>query len=549
MSAPRFIAKADFDANKPLRHEGRLVLDGYATLSGLLNQHGGPDLASLLAEPVLGRRDAEGPRLVSWYSPVEGEAAPLTQLAGTERADAERLLRARLHALRPLLSDPVSGGLLGKALVVPSLSDVLVIGGHIVLVNWGTAPKVVADNPDLLGAHWAETLGPYASFLEPWAVEAEAAPVLDDPAASPPIAQPGPPPGAPRPPNAAITAVSDRLPWYQRGRTWAIGSALLFVLGLFLGWLVIDLLMPTVSGDVTDDQLALQRSVNQALREQIDRLRATLGTGNVCRAALPPGLSDLEQPVKPLESGQSAVPPVKPEGQPNAAAKVPSLADLLDKSTALVVVAKPNGVGLGTAFFVAPGVLVTDAHVVEGASPGTVTVTNKAIGALKPVDVVAQTRREAEGRDYAVLKTRDPIQDASLDLPLTETVVKLDRVVAAGYPGLILQQDRALVALLAKGDRTAIPDLVATRGEVATIQTLERNGLPAIAHTAIISQGNSGGPLVDECGRVVGINTFITFDAKESPRQGNYAIASSDLIKFLREQAVPITVSAGRCSG
>lgn len=548
MNAPRFIAKGDFAANRPLRQDGRLVLDGYATLSGLLQQHGGPDLATLLAEPALGRRDAQGPTAVSWYSPIEGQPVPLTALAGPEREAAERLLRERLHALRPLLSDPVSGALLGRALVIPSLDDVLVIGGQPVLVNWGTVPNAVADTPQALGPQWEATLGPYASFPEPWLAVPAAAAMIDDPTAPPPVAPPPQRPAAVAAEAAAAT-VAARLPWYQRGRVWAAGSALLFVLGLLLGWLLLTLAAPGVPAGVTEDQLALQRSVNRALEQQIERLRAGLGSADACQAALAPGLSDLDQPVRPLEGGQSAVAPVKPEGKPDASARPPSLADLLDKSTALVVVAKPKGVGIGTAFFVAPGILVTDAHVVDGAAPGSVTVTNKAIGALKPVDVVAQTQRQTDGRDYAILKAREPLQDAAFDLPLTEVVAKLDRVVAAGYPGLIIQQDRALGALIANGDKSAIPDLVATRGEVATIQTLESNGLPAIAHTAIISQGNSGGPLVDECGRVVGINTFITFDAKESPRQGNYAIASSDLIKFLQEKAVPIKVSSGRCSG
>ncbi len=558
MAAPRFLAKSDFSNLRPLRHNGVLVLDGYPTISALLARQG-EQLSHLLAEPVMGSKGPDGPRLVSWYGVYDGEAKPLTQLNGPAREAAETQLRDTLHRLRPLLTDPVSGGMLGKAIVVPSLDSVMVADGRIILVNWATVASNVADDPADLSRHWDATLGPYASFPAPWELQAEppspARPELqtvppppDSAADSPRRVRVGPTASAPLAAEAAVAAAA-ALPWYQRGRTWVIGSTLLFLLGLLLGLLLLGFAPLGSAEDVSPDQLALQNDINNTLLQQIGRLRGAL-QGDVCKATQPLGSEGLNAPVKPLDDGRQAV--TIPEGPgksgPGQPPQHPSLATLLDKAAVLVVVRKPNGIGFGTGFFIAPNVLATNAHVVEGAQPGTVTISSKTIGGLHPVDVVAVTPDPRNGEDYAILRSHDDLSMQTAVLPLTTSISKLDPVVAAGYPAVIIEADQAFRALLENQPGGAIPDLVATRGEVAAIQTLASTGLPAIAHTAIMSQGNSGGPLIDQCGRVVGINTFIVFNAKESPRQGNYAIASSDLLKFLQGNQVAVTISDDRCS-
>src|SRR3546814_20760718 len=52
--------------------------------------------------------------------------------------------------------------------------------------------------------------------------------------------------------------------------------------------------------------------------------------------------------------------------------------------------------------------------------------------------------------------------------------------------------------------------------------------------TAKISRGNSGGPLVDQCGRIVGINSAITrADDGDSPFA--FAISVSEIARFLAD--------------
>jgi S1-C subfamily serine protease len=136
------------------------------------------------------------------------------------------------------------------------------------------------------------------------------------------------------------------------------------------------------------------------------------------------------------------------------------------------------------------------------------------------------------GADFALVRLDDGTGPASLGLGTT--IEKLATVVAAGYPGLAIRSDPEFARLLA-GDGTAAPDLNFTQGAVQSLT--QRPGNPSlIVHSASTLKGNSGGPLVDMCGRVVGVNTFIALDEKQAGRL-SYALGAEALLAFLREAA------------
>ena len=60
-------------------------------------------------------------------------------------------------------------------------------------------------------------------------------------------------------------------------------------------------------------------------------------------------------------------------------------------------------------------------------------------------------------------------------------------------------------------------------------------------------QGSSGGPIVDSCGRAIGMNTYIAVDEQQSGRV-SYALAAGGLAGFLRQAGVPAVVQAGQCA-
>jgi S1-C subfamily serine protease len=169
-------------------------------------------------------------------------------------------------------------------------------------------------------------------------------------------------------------------------------------------------------------------------------------------------------------------------------------------------------------------------------------VTSRALGRPYPARVVAATDRgKAGSADYALLEV--PGVNHEQLLQLTTQVAKLQDVVAAGYPGITIGND-ADFAALAQGQRNAAPDLVLTRGEINAIQ-INQSQVPTLAHTALISQGNSGGPLVDRCGRVVGINSYLISQTTVT----GFAIAASDLIEFLDRHGLRAPTNNAPCSG
>jgi S1-C subfamily serine protease len=129
-------------------------------------------------------------------------------------------------------------------------------------------------------------------------------------------------------------------------------------------------------------------------------------------------------------------------------------------------------------------------------------------------------------------------------LAISTVAAALDPVVAAGFPGLTMHGDDASVRLM-EGDMAAIPTVILTDGKISAIQTAP-SGLKIMPHTAAVSGGNSGGPLADACGRVVGINTFITAD-QEQVAHNNYAQKSDALIPFLQANGVTVNVVNEPC--
>ena len=510
------------------------MLENYRKLQDLLAARAGVEAARLFAEPIVTWSNGAAAGSVSWYAEADGEVQPLLSLPPERRGRLEQSLQASLARLLPLRSDPEIGPLLSRALVLADAEGVLAVGDRVVLVDWGLIGPDATDTPAGLDAQFEATLGRFAppGTRVGSPVTTQASPEL--PAA---VATATTVPGA-------ATAAPVGPVWNRWLLPAALAIAAVFLaLGLLLGAQSIERQFAarpdTVhvgNADAVRDAVARRQAENAALQAQIEAAQRALA-GNVCLAdaAQVPSTVPPETPITPAMR-----PPPPPGGPPFQG----TLVELLRQATVLVLVPKGNGLSLGTGFFIAPNEVVTNRHVVEAAGPDGIVVVNEKLGRPMRATIVAETpKAEIYHPDVAVLQVPDA--PAIQPLSFTRTIGQLDTVVAAGFPGVLMSADDSFARLL-QGDLAAMPSVILTDGRINAVQTAS-TGMPILPHSAQIAPGNSGGPLVDACGRVVGINTFINVSAAEAVHI-NYAEKSDAVLDFLQSKQVPATESGGPCA-
>ncbi len=183
------------------------------------------------------------------------------------------------------------------------------------------------------------------------------------------------------------------------------------------------------------------------------------------------------------------------------------------------------GFGHGSGIAISPTRIVTNAHVVESAVKYP---DNVALGV-----VPSEGQKSFAGKLIAIDTARDLalIEITEGRLPAaaiyTGPLESGDDVVALGYPGNV-----DLATARSANDYITPRTPTRSEGNMSNMQAVD--GVAMLIHTAKISRGNSGGPLVDGCGRITGINTAITrADDGDSPFA--FAIAGRELTRFLTD--------------
>jgi len=202
------------------------------------------------------------------------------------------------------------------------------------------------------------------------------------------------------------------------------------------------------------------------------------------------------------------------------------------RSVVRVVVFAANGdnvpIGHGSGIVVAPDRILTNAHVVaeeeyDGAIR--VMVIPSETGGPIAAEVIARSPRN----DLALIALRNGRRLTPAAL-FTGPVPDGVDVFAIGYPGGV---DVAQGLDLDDVMRPQAP--VKTRGNISAGRSAK--GFETLLHTAAIGSGNSGGPLVDACGRVLGVNSFGTI-SDGSDAEFFFAIAQREVATFLRSNGV-----------
>lgn len=542
--AEHFLTKSKVYRDDCLSLGHALAIECHGELMALLSHRVGPDVAAIFAEPFISRSGDDGQLTIAWYTDLAGRGARLTDLPEDQAVRIEARLATLTRPLANLVEDEDCGPLIKAALSIGSRADVWVIDDRPILVNWGMA----------IGAGQSD--GPLAGLIAP----SNAPTPAKDPrrAASAPAAAAIPAETMAAPTAAPAVGTVPRVAWVPL-------VVLLCLALLVLLWLLLPstrVLFPYAKegapATASVDTAAAEDAALRALADRKQQLEAAL-SGAQCRAdgvlelpggraldgaVLPPvgsadatrdGIAEAD-PILPLSPRQLSV------GTADAAE---TLLTRLESSTLLIIARNGDTVATGTGFSIGNGLIISNAHVLAPTgSEGQVFVVHKSFAQPLPARILKRSAPfDQSGTDLALLEVTDK---ALPGLPLMSNAEtrKLTPVIAAGFPADVMETDSAFAALM-QGEVTAVPDLSVSDGIVTSEQRLPEQQTKLLFHTAPLSKGNSGGPLVDYCGGVLGVNTFVR---RSEFRNLNIALSTADVVAFLADTpAAGVTVQDQPC--
>jgi len=201
-----------------------------------------------------------------------------------------------------------------------------------------------------------------------------------------------------------------------------------------------------------------------------------------------------------------------------------STAEIVEQSKPRTVLVKAEtelGGSGGSGFVVdaEKGLVMTNFHVVNGA--GSIEV------AVEDDSRTAELVAAAPCDDLAMLKVDDTDGMKTMELTSQDDVKQGDDVVALGFPANASLQD----------------NLTSTAGTVSVVKSSFNVPDPAAAPLdnvvqidVALSPGNSGGPLVNNEGKLVGVNTAILTELEGAPIQGQGYAIGVDRVKEVVEE-------------
>ena len=203
------------------------------------------------------------------------------------------------------------------------------------------------------------------------------------------------------------------------------------------------------------------------------------------------------------------------------------LVELVEPAVVKILVDDGHGGGaLGSGFVVAPGYVITNRHVVEDGVRGEVVFSDERKYPIKGI------LYDGGDMDICILKI-DGLTASGKHLRIRELLPrKGETVYAFGTPkGYEFTVSDGIISALRKID---------TNLEV----TDSPDGQQYLQTTAPISSGNSGGPLVDKAGLVVGMNTWVRTDGQNL----NFSLACTEITNSLKKVGSEVKPMTSVCS-
>jgi len=196
-----------------------------------------------------------------------------------------------------------------------------------------------------------------------------------------------------------------------------------------------------------------------------------------------------------------------------------------------------GGLSLGTGFVVDDGLIITNNHVVAESAYVQIMQhppASERFLSSATISVVDQVR------DLALLRVEGPLGDP---LPMRrEQAVAGEKVFSLGFDGL------ANLSRMKPGDPN-LARLSRNMGSVSRVvnrvRSEEQRPVSLIQHSASIKSGQSGGPVVDLCDNVLGVNTG--FAQYRDGSQAVFAIDVGEVMIWLDENSIDYKMSDRRC--
>ena len=198
----------------------------------------------------------------------------------------------------------------------------------------------------------------------------------------------------------------------------------------------------------------------------------------------------------------------------------------VERSVVRIINQTPSGIGTGSGTVInASGDVLTNHHVTDGGR--NLVVISEFSNGHSPAQIVW----ESPEKDLALIRA------PGLGLPAAPLFSgqpeKGTPVYSLGYPGAADFGDLALDATLTAG----------VLGRIFPSPQPEWN-VTILQHDADINFGNSGGPLFDNCGRVIGVNTA---GPRETSPGINWSSHIEEAITLLREEGIDFSSDGSPC--
>ncbi len=208
--------------------------------------------------------------------------------------------------------------------------------------------------------------------------------------------------------------------------------------------------------------------------------------------------------------------------------------DRMEASTVRILAKTERGIATGSGFVIGDGsYVVTNHHVIDGASAILVVAKDMEI----PVSRLATDDAQ---KDLAILQLQKNSGRPAVEFTLRASIHKTQDVLAAGFPGAADDQ----------GDNDDLLEVKFTKGIVSAF-VRSKTGTNLYQVSAALNPGNSGGPLFDDCGHVVGVNELkslievVAVGEDGKPTRERVPLGEGVGWSIQADELIPIMQSAG----